>query len=116
MSIERRDVMKINLKKIAVASLLTAGFFTVIASADVIKGNKILTKAIHSGCQMPATNLAMMHSQAEWKAIFESGKLGDEIKKACPKLGEFPTLSEKYTKDVLDFVEHYSNDSGAIPA
>ena len=108
--------MKINLKKIAVASLLTAGFFTVIASADVIKGNKILTKAIHSGCQMPSTNLAMMHSQAEWKAIFESGKLGDEIKKACPKLGEFPTLSEKYTKDVLDFVEHYSNDSGAIPA
>ena len=108
--------MKINLKKIAVITLLTAGFFTVIAQADVIKGNKILTKVIHNGCQMPATNLAMMHSQEEWKAIIESGKLAEEIKKLCPKIGEFPTLSDKYAKDVSDFLKHYSNDSGAIPA
>ena len=108
--------MKINLKKIAVVTLLTAGFFTVIAQADVIKGNKILTKVIHSGCNMPATTLAMMHSQEEWKAIIESGKLADEIKKLCPKVGEFPTLSDKYAKHIFDFLEYYSNDSGAIPA
>ena len=108
--------MKINLKKIAIATLLAVGFFTVIAQADVTKGNKILTKVIHSGCQIPATTLAMMHSQKEWKAIIESGKLADEIKKLCPKVGEFPTLSDKYAKDVYEFLEYYSNDSGAIPA
>ena len=108
--------MKINLNKLAVITLLTAGFFTVTAPADVIKGNKILTKAIHKGCPMPATNIAMMHSQAEWKAIFESGKFGEEIKKLCPKIGELPKFNEKYAKHVFDFVEHYSNDSGAIPA
>ncbi len=108
--------MKFNLKKIAVATLLTAGIFTVIAQADVIKGNKILTKIIHSGCDIPSTTLAMMHSQKEWKAIIESGKLAEEIKKLCPKVGEFPTLSDKYAKDVSDFLEYYSNDSGAIPA
>jgi hypothetical protein len=85
-------------------------------SADPSKGGKILERVIHSGCPIPASRLAMSHSVEEWDAIVKAGKLDEELKKLCPKLGQIKPLNKKYTQHVLEYLENYANDSGAIPA
>jgi len=108
--------MKSSLVKVLFSALFALGLFSAIASADPSKGEKILTRAIHNGCEIPASRLAMMHSQEEWDAIYKAGKMEEEIKKLCPKLGQLQPLNKKYAQDVYEYLEHYANDSGAIPA
>ncbi len=108
--------MRNSLMKLLISALFAIGLFSAVATADPSKGEKILTRVIHSGCPMPASRLAMAHSQKEWEEIYKAGKMAEEIKKMCPKLGEIKPLSKKYAQDVYEYLEHYSNDSGAIPA
>jgi len=108
--------VKSKLIKMLFSALFALGLFSAFASADPSKGEKILTRVIHTGCDIPASQLAMMHTQEEWDAIYKAGKMEEEIKKLCPKLGQIQPLSKKYAQDVYEYLEHYANDSGAIPA
>ncbi len=99
--------------------LLGAGILSVTSLADPSKGEKILNRELHKagGCSIPAARVAMAHSLAEWKRIYEAGKLEAEIQKLCPKMGRLSKIeNKKYAHDVFEYMEHYANDSGAIPA
>jgi len=100
---------------------IAVGFmlFNISASADPVKGEKIINRLIMraGGCSIPAPRIALAHSLKEWEAIYKAGKLEEEIQKLCPKMGKLQKIeNKKYAQDVFDYLEHYANDSGAIPA
>ncbi len=91
--------------------VLGVGLFTTIVSADIHSGKKIYIKKLKPQCGMSSAMFARMHTQDEWEAIKEAGKLGAEIKKICPA----STLDAKYEGDIYDFLYAYAKDSGNIP-
>ena len=110
--------MKRTIKPILLA-LLGLGVLSTVGSADPSKGEKILNKVLHKagGCSIPTPRVAMAHSLVEWKRIYEAGQLEPEIQKLCPKMGTVAKIeNKKYAQDVFEYMEHYSSDSGAIPA
>jgi hypothetical protein len=108
--------MKQTLFRAILALLLGWGLVATFVSADPIKGEKILNRAIHDDCAWPAPRIALMHSQKEWDAIFKAGKMEEEVAKLCKHKAPLKPFSTKYAKDVFEFLEHYANDSGAVPA
>ena len=108
--------MKKRLIKASLSVALGLGLAISFASADPIKGGKVLNRAIHNYCNLPTTAIALKHSVDEWKNIIASGQLEAEITKLCKSKEEIKPIKEKYVKSVAEFLEHYSNDSGAIPA
>jgi hypothetical protein len=105
-----------HLVRLLVGMVFGLMLLSMTSSADPSKGGKILERMVHNGCPIPTSRLAMSHSVEEWAAIIKAGKLDEELKKLCPKLGELKPLNKKYTQDVLEYLENYANDSGAIPA
>ncbi len=109
------------MKKITISLILlfAIGVLSSTTSADPIKGEKLLIRAIHDDCTLPAPRIAMMHSRMEWNAIFKSGKMEEEVTKLCQRktaLKPFDTRYSKYAEYIHEYMEHYANDSGAIPA
>ena len=108
-----------NVTRFLLAVALGLALFSVAGSADPSKGGKIVNKLLmrNGGCAIPSTRVAMAHSMAEWKKIYEAGKMEEEIQKLCQKKEPLPKIAnKKYAKDVFDFFETYANDSGGIPA
>ena len=104
---------------IGTALILALGLLSGTVSADPIKGEKLLIRATHGNCALPAPRIAMAHSQAEWKVIYENGQMEAEVAKLCNSKKEIKPFSQpyqKYSKFIFEYMEHYSNDSGAIPA
>jgi len=109
------------MKKITLGLILLFAMVSISStiSADPIKGEKLLIRAIHDDCALPAPRVAMMHSQAEWDAIYKDGKMEAEVTKLCQRktaLEPFNTRYSKYAEYIKEYMEHYANDSGAIPA
>jgi hypothetical protein len=100
------------LQIIAVAVVL-AGFAGTPAIADPGKGQKIFIKEMKGPCGFDGGVMAKKHTQAEWKAIQEAGKLNDELLKQCP---EAKPLKDTYIEHVFDFLHNYASDSGNVPA
>ena len=50
-----------------------------------------------------------MHTQNEWKSIYESGKLNEALVEKCPK---FKPTKEASLADIYDFLFEYAVDSG----
>jgi len=101
------------------AVLVGVGVIASIASAEQafpIKGEKLLNRAIHDDCKIPAPRVAMQHSIAEWEAIAKSGQMEAEVAKLCGRKSAIKPFRPKYGKYVAEYLEHYANDSGAIPA
>ena len=101
-----------NITKLALAALLGLAVFSVTASADVNKGKKIYMKKLKTPCGFTGAKFARIHTQDEWEAIKEAGKMGEEIKRICPK----SQLKPKYENDIYDFSYEYAKDSGNIPS
>jgi hypothetical protein len=95
------------------AAVLFVGLFAAIASADPGKGQKIFIKEMKPACGFDGGTMAKKHTQAEWKAIQEAGKLNEELLKQCPKA---QPLKENYIEHVFDFLYNYASDSGNVPA
>jgi len=108
--------MKQTLIRTALALVLGLGLVATFASADPIKGEKILNRAIHDDCAIPAPRVAMMHSMKEWEALVASGQMEAEIAKLCNHKAPIKPFKGKYSKYVAEYLEHYANDSGAVPA
>ncbi len=104
-----------NFTKILVVTLLSIIFLSSSASADAFKGGRILTNAMLKHCPMILADLAGTHTKVEWADIVKEGKLEDAIHAFCPKT-EIKPIPQKDMKDVLDFLQYYSRDGGALPS
>jgi hypothetical protein len=104
--------MKKLLSIIAAAGLMLA-LSSTTASADVAKGQKLYSKKLKKACGFTGAKMAAKHSQDEWEAIQEDGKLADEIMKLCPNVKK---VKEKFIPHYYDFFKEYANDSGNVPA
>ena len=98
--------------KLAVATLLGMALLSSTATADVKKGQKVYLKKLKAPCGFSGAKFAHKHTQDEWEAINEAGKMVEEVTKICPKA----KMKAKYAPDVYDFVYEYAKDSGNVPA
>lgn len=92
---------------------IAVGFVAGPVFADPGKGQKIFIKKMKKPCGMTGGDMALKHTQAEWKAIQEAGKLNEELIKFCP---DAEPLNDKYVPHVFDFLHNYASDSGNVPA
>ena len=101
------------LLKIALTSAVALSLSTTVASASITKGQKLYSKKLKKACGIAGAKMAGKHSQDEWEAIMESGKLESEIKTICPNVKK---VKEKYLPHLYDFFYEYGNDSGNVPS
>jgi len=101
------------LLKLVLTGSVVLAFSTTFANADVAKGQKLFTKKLKNACEMTGAKMAAKHSQDEWEAINDSGKLSDEIQKICPNV---KSVKEKFLPHYYDFFYEYANDSGNVPS
>ncbi len=104
--------MKKLVSLVSTAALIVA-LSAAVASADAGKGQKIFIKEMKPACGFDGGTMAKKHTQAEWKAIQDAGKLNEELKKFCP---EAKPLKDNYIEHVFDFLHNYASDSGNVPA
>ena len=100
------------ISRLAIATLLGMAIFSVTASANIKKGQKIYLKKLKAPCGFSGAKFAIKHTQDEWEAIKGAGKFEAEIKTICPKA----KIKAKYVPDVYDFVYEYAKDSGNVPS
>ncbi len=98
---------------VLIIAMFVAGFVAAPAMADVNKGQKIFIKMMKKPCGMTGGEMAKKHTQEEWKAINDAGKLNDELIKECP---DAKPLKDKFLPHVYDFLHNYASDSGNVPA
>ena len=101
--------------KIALGATLILSLGATAASADAAKGQKLFSKKLKRACGMNGGKVATKHTQDEWTAIENAGKLKSEIKKICPKVKD-RALKSKYMKDYYDFFHDFASDSGNVPS
>ena len=96
-------------------AVLGLSFMSTSAFADAGKGQKLYLKKLKKACGFNGAVMSKKHTQAEWKAIEDGGKLKDEIKKLCPKVKD-KALKDKYMKHYFDFFYNFASDSGNVPS
>ena len=101
------------LLKLVLTGAIALAFSATAANADVAKGQKLFTKKLKKACNITGAKMASKHSQDEWEAINEDGKLADEIKTICPNVKK---VKEKFLPHYYDFFYEYANDSGNVPS
>jgi hypothetical protein len=101
------------LLKLLFVAIVSIGFLYTSASADAGKGQKIFIKELKPACGFDGGTMAKKHTQAEWKAIQDAGKLNEELIKQCPKA---TSLKDSYIEHVYDFLYNYASDSGNVPS
>jgi len=104
-----------NYTKFLVITLLSVILLSINASADAFKGGRVLSNSMLKGCPMLLADLAASHSKKEWANIVQEGKLQEAIHTICPK-AELKPIPENSMKDVLDYLQYYSQDGGALPS
>jgi hypothetical protein len=104
-----------NIAKIVLSALLLLSVGSITASADVKKGQVLYLKKLKKACDMNGAMMAEKHTMAEWKSLYEGGKLAAEIQTMCPNAKE-KSLQDKYMEHYFDFFHEYAKDSGNIPA
>ena len=99
------------LLKLALACIVMLGLTSTIANADAGKGQKLYSKKLKKKCGFTGAKMAAKHTQDEWEAINDSGKLNAEIKKQRGK-----EVKAKYLPHLYDFFYEYASDSGNVPS
>ena len=106
-------------------SLLVSAFFVIgllstNAMADAAKGQKYYLKYMKNDSGMNGSKFATMHTQAEWKALFDGKgeKFIAEMSKKFPGLEAFlkGDKFEKFMPDIRDFCIEFASDSGNVPS
>ncbi len=88
-------------------------FVSTASFAGAAKGQKLFIKKMKKSCGFSGGDMAKKHTQGEWKALQDAGKLNDELTTICPKA---KPLKEKYVSHVYDFLYNYASDSGNVPS
>ena len=95
------------------AVVIGLSFVSTASFAGAAKGQKLFIKKMKKSCGFSGGVMAKKHTQGEWKAIQDAGKLNDEMIKICPNA---KPLKEKYVSHVYDFLYNYASDSGNVPS
>ncbi len=95
------------------AVVVGLSFVSTASFAGSAKGQKLFIKKMKKSCGFSGGVMAKKHTQGEWKAIQDAGKLNDELISICPKA---KPLKEKYVSHVYDFLYNYASDSGNVPS
>ncbi|MCK9257171.1 MAG: cytochrome C [Sulfurospirillaceae bacterium] len=95
------------------ACALGLAFVSTAAFADAAKGQKLYLKFLKGSCGMDGGTMATKHTQAEWKAIQDEGKLVEKLQEYCPNS---KPLKDNFVPDVYDFLHNYASDSGNVPS
>lgn len=95
------------------ACVLGLGFIGTTAFADAAKGQKLYLKFLKGPCGMDGGSMASKHTQAEWQAIQNDGKLVEKLSEYCP---DSKPLNDRFVSDVYDFLHTYASDSGNVPS
>jgi len=103
------------LLKMALAGALVLGLSSTVASASVAKGQKLYSKYLKSPCGFTGAKMSAKHTQDEWKAIHQAGKLSDEIKSICPS-ADGKAIKDSFMDHYFDFFYEYASDSGNVPS
>lgn len=94
--------------------LLGAVLLTTTATAgNVEMGMKIYGKKLKAACGFSGVKFTATYTPAEWKKIYDEGKLEAEIKTMCPKVAEYKAV---WTDHLYSFVYEYGKGSGNEPA
>lgn len=104
------------LKKLLIllfTAVVGLSFVSTASFAGVAKGQKIFIKKMKKPCGFSGGDMAKKHTQAEWKALQDAGKLNDELISICPKA---KPLKEKFVPHVYDFLYNFASDSGNVPS
>lgn len=99
--------------KIIMTGLMFLCFTNTVVFADAAKGQKIYIRSLKAACGMDGGTMAKQYTQAQWKSIYESGKLNEEFAKKC---SDVKPLKDNHLQDVYDFLYNYAKDSGNVPA
>jgi len=94
-------------------AIVGLSFVSTASFAGTAKGQKLFIKKMKKPCGFNGGVMAKKHTQDEWKAIYDAGKMNDELIKICPKA---KPLKEKYVSHVFDFMYNYASDSGNVPS
>nr|WP_024954432.1 hypothetical protein [Sulfurospirillum arcachonense] len=95
------------------ATVVGLSFISTAAFAGVAKGQKLFIKKMKKPCGFDGGAMAKKHTQSEWKAFQDAGKLNDELIRICPKA---KPLKDKYVPHVYEFLFNYASDSGNVPS
>jgi len=98
--------------KLALVALFGMAVMTSTASADADKGQKIYSKKLKATCGMDGGKFAGKHTQDEWTAIVDGGKLAAEVTAIC---GADAKVKKKKLGHLGDFVKEFASDSGNVP-
>ncbi len=101
------------LLKLLFAVVVGLSFVSTASFAGSAKGQKLFIKQMKKPCGFDGGVMAKKHTQDEWKALQDAGKLNDELIKFCPKA---KPLKKKYVSHVYDFLYNYASDSGNVPS
>lgn len=88
--------------------------------ADIKKGQKFYLKTFKSKFNINGVKFATLHTQDEWRALFENEGEGfkKEFSERYPKSAK--TLANpkvwKKLQHIKDFAIEYANDSGNVPS
>ena len=95
------------------AVVVGVSFVSTTSFAGVAKGQKIYLKFLKRPCGINGGEMAKKHTQAEWKALQEAGKINEELTKLCP---DAKPINDRYVPHVYDFLHNYASDSGNVPS
>jgi hypothetical protein len=102
------------LSKILLAGAVVLSLGTTSAFAgNAVKGQKLFIKKYKEACGFNGAQMAGKHTQDEWEALMEDGKIADEMKKFCPNIKE---VKEKFVPHLYEFYYKYASDSGNVPS
>lgn len=100
--------MKKRISTISISMLLIF-LFPSQSTASAALGKKTYKKKLHKACGFSSVKFARNHTQGEWEAIYEAGKLPQEAQKICPKLDLTTVKSERW-EDIYQYVTKYALD------
>lgn len=101
--------------KIALCATIILGMGATTLSADAAKGQKLYLKKLKAACGMTGATMAGKHTQDEWKALKEGGKIATELKSICVGLKD-DAVKDDYLEDYYEFFHEYGSDSGNVPS
>ena len=100
--------------------LITILLITTTAIADVNKGKRYYMKNFKQKFKMNGLDFVQLHTQAEWRALFEDEGKGFiiEFSKKYPKQEKYLNNPKTWQKlqHVGDFAIEYASDSGNTPS
>lgn len=83
-----------------------------MSKGDIARGHKLFKKLLREKCGFTGTEMSKLHTQDEWRRIYQTGRLEEEIKKQCPNVKD---VKDKYLIDLYEYFHHFGSDSGNVP-